>query len=265
MAWYNPPAIAMLFLGAGLLLPGDGRAIDYPSAWDCDASKFHWYCDLTPDGDTPSADTSERRPEAGEKALAALDALRKSLEATRAIALMTPTEDNVRAYIAAQEAMMDRASLFSDVWRRVVWANPDLNYQLRNPVNNLGIQLRAAERSQREKDALKEISREWGLFFVFRADCPFCHRMGEALRQLSATYGITVFPVSLDGGTLQGFPEAKRDNGLAAMLDVRQVPFVALGNVRDRRIVPVGSGLLSVQDMVERIYVLTQTKPGELY
>jgi hypothetical protein len=37
---------------------------------------------------------------------------------------------------------MDRASVFSDVWRRVIWANPELNYQLRNPSNNAAIQVR---------------------------------------------------------------------------------------------------------------------------
>jgi conjugal transfer pilus assembly protein TraF len=55
------------------------------------------------------------------------------------------------------------------------------------------------------------------------------------------------------------------DNGMAKVLDVKQVPYVALGNIKDRRLIPLGSGVLSVQDMVERIYILTQTQPGDLY
>jgi conjugal transfer pilus assembly protein TraF len=76
---------------------------------------------------------------------------------------------------------------------------------------------------------------------------------------------MTVFPVSLDGGGLPEFPQPARDNGMSAALGVSVVPMVVLGNVKDRRLIPVGSGVLSAQDIVERIYVLTQTKPGELY
>jgi len=38
-----------------------------------------------------------------------------------------------------------------------------------------------------------------------------------------------------------------------------------LGNVKDKRLVPLGSGVISAQDVIERIYVLTSTQPGELY
>ena len=37
------------------------------------------------------------------------------------------------------------------------------------------------------------------------------------------------------------------------------------GEIKDRRLIPLGSGVLSVQDIVERIYILTQTQPGDLY
>jgi len=37
-----------------------------------------------------------------------------------------------------------------------------------------------------------------------------------------------------------------------------------LGNVKTHKMVILGSGVLSLQDFVERIYVLTQTKPGDL-
>ena len=43
------------------------------------------------------------------------------------------------------------------------------------------------------------------------------------------------------------------------------VPLVVLGNIKDRRLLPIGSGVLSAQEIVERIYILTQTRPGELY
>ena len=74
-----------------------------------------------------------------------------------------------------------------------------------------------------------------------------------------------MFPISLDGGGLPEYPNPSRDNGLAASLGVSVVPLVVLGNVKDHRLIPIGSGVLSAQEIVERIYILTQTRPGELY
>jgi conjugal transfer pilus assembly protein TraF len=239
--------------------------IDYPSVWSCDDAKFHWYCDNETEVTTGPVKPIVKNKSKEEAALEELEQMRKSLEAKRALALMQPTPENLKAYITAQEALMDRASVFSDVWRRVIWANPEINYQLRNPVNNAAIQVRDSERTQKERSSLKEIAKEWGIFFVFRTDCPYCHRMAPALKLLSDTYGITIFPVSLDGGALPDFPKPAMDNGMAKVLDVKQVPYVALGNIKDRRLIPLGSGVLSVQDMVERIYILTQTQPGDLY
>ena len=48
-------------------------------------------------------------------------------------------------------------------------------------------------------------------------------------------------------------------------LGLRIVPLLVLGNIRDRRLLPIGSGVLSAQEIVERIYLLTQTRPGESY
>ena len=87
---------------------------------------------------------------------------------------------------------------FADVWRRVVWQNPDLNYELKRPVNNAAIAAYTSARKTAEKRTLDDINKEWGLFFFFRSDCPYCHRLAPTLKFLTDTYGITVFPVSVD-------------------------------------------------------------------
>lgn len=241
--------------------------LEYPSPWQCDESRFHWYCDL-PMGEenAPVPPKKQEIPDTdGARAVEALKKLREEVEQKRALAILKPTPENLKSYIVAQEALMDRASVFSDVWRRVIWANPELNYQLRNPSNNAAIQVRNSQRNRREGETLATLAKEWGLFFIFRSDCPYCHRLAPTLKLLSDQYGITVFPVSLDGGGLPEYPRPARDNGMAGALGVSVVPLVVLGNVKDRRLLPIGSGVLSAQEIVERIYILTQTKPGELY
>ena len=254
----------------GLFVHGASAAngLDYDSIWRCDENRFNWYCDIPPDTEESDDAAEKPKPKAAneeDEAVAALKKLREDAERKRALAIVKPTPENLKNYIAAQEAMMDRASVFSDVWRRVIWTNPELNYQLRNPSNNAAIQVHDAQRALKETETLASLNREWGLFFIFRSDCPYCHRLAPTLKFLSEQYGIVVFPISLDGGGLPEYPNPSRDNGLAASLGVSVVPLVVLGNVKDHRLIPIGSGVLSAQEIVERIYILTQTRPGELY
>jgi conjugal transfer pilus assembly protein TraF len=256
-------------VGAMILLVGHAvgadAAIDYPSAWACDQAKFNWYCDLEPEQPRLEPKAVQKPRTEQQRALDELERLAKDLKGKRALAIVEPTPGHVHTYIAAQEAMMDKASVFSDVWRRVIWQNPDVNYQLKNPVNNVAIQVRDSERRKQESQTLADLGKEWGLFFFFRSDCPYCHAMSQIMKLMSDLYGITVFPISLDGGGLPEFPHPRTDNGLATLLKVETVPMLVLGNVKDRRMVPIGSGVLSAQEVIERIYVLTRTKPGELY
>lgn len=238
--------------------------LDYPSVWQCDSTKFNWYCQVEETKPTERQPPKKARTKE-EIALEEIEKLRKELEAKRALAILQPTQENVKAYIAAQESLMQRASVFSDVWRRVIWQNPEMNYELKRPANNAAIATYTNLRKAEEKRTLDEINKEWGLFFFFRSDCPYCHRMAPTLKFLSEAYGITVLPVSLDGGGLSEYPNPLRDNGMAARLGIQQVPTLVLGNIRDKRLIPLGSGVISAQDVIERIYILTSTRPGELY
>ncbi len=261
--------IALLFVLCFFINAASANSsIEYDSIWRCDENRFNWYCDIPPDAEPDEDATEKPKPKVTseeDEAVAALKKLREDAERKRALAIVKPTPENLKSYIVTQEALMDRASVFSDVWRRVIWANPELNYQLRNPSNNAAIQVHDAQRALKETETLAGIVKEWGIFFIFRSDCPYCHRMAPTLKFLSEQYGIVVFPVSLDGGGLPEYPNPSRDNGMAASIGASVVPLMVLGNVKDHRLLPIGSGVLSAQEIVERIYILTQTRPGELY
>jgi conjugal transfer pilus assembly protein TraF len=76
-------------------------------------------------------------------------------------------------------------------------------------------------------------------------------------------YGIEILPVSLDGGTLPDFPHPRTDTRVAADLGVSTVPSLFLVDPRKRNVIPVGSGVMSAEELADRIYVLTQTEPGK--
>ncbi len=190
--------------------------------------------------------------------------IQKRLGELRNIAIISPTEENLKAYIEFQEQQMQRASVFADQWRRTLWANPELKYEGR-PVNATGIASFDASQAVQVRKSLNQLAGTHGLYFFFRSDCPYCHAMAPTLRQLEQTHGIRVIAISLDGGTLPQYPNAITDKGQAAALGVRSVPSFYLASPKARTVHPLGTGVLSLATIEERIYTQVFTQPGEKF
>ena len=71
---------------------------------------------------------------------------------------------------------------------------------------------------------------------------------------------MTVLSVSLDGGTLPDYPDAHPDNGIAARLNPSAVPALYLTAPARREIRPVGFGLMSMSDLLERVAALARER-----
>jgi conjugal transfer pilus assembly protein TraF len=109
--------------------------------------------------------------------------------------------------------------------------------------------------SQRS-ESIGALGRDHVLFFFFRSDCPYCHAFAPTLEAFQARHGIRVVAISVDGGSMPGFPDARRDNGIATTLKVTQVPAVYLAQPFTGKITPIGFGVLSEAQLVERITIV---------
>ena len=193
-----------------------------------------------------------KRPE-----LVEFERLQKALEETRHIAVMRPTEANVRRYMEMEAQVVARASTFADMAQRIAWASPELDPSLQGrPVNAKALevfdQLQMAQRSE----AIGALGRDHVLVFFFRGDCPYCHAFAPTLQAFQARHGIRVVAVSVDGGSLPGFVDARRDNGISRTLQVSQVPAVYLAQPFTGVITPIGFGVLSEAQLLERIAIV---------
>lgn len=193
-----------------------------------------------------------KRPE-----LVEFERLQKALEETRHIAVMRPTEANVRRYMEMEAQVVARASTFADMAQRIAWASPELDPSLQGrPVNAKALevfdQLQMAQRSE----SIGALGRDHVLLFFFRGDCPYCHALAPTLQAFQARHGIRVVAVSVDGGSLPGFVDARRDNGISRTLQVSQVPAVYLAQPFTGVITPIGFGVLSEAQLLERIAIV---------
>ena len=228
---------------------------------------WHFYEDPEPDPQdrpapgVPLLADKPRPPKAPE--IVEFEQLQKSLEETRNIAIMRPTETNVRRYMALESQVVARASTFADVAQRVAWATPELDPTLQGrPVNAKALEVFDRLQMSQRSESISALGRDHVLFFFFRGDCPYCHAFAPTLEVFEARHGIKVVAISVDGGAMPGFANARRDNGIATTLKVSQVPAVYLAQPFTGKITPIGFGVLSEAQLVERIAIVSASAAG---
>ena len=246
---------ASLALVLLLSLPSAGAEARY---WKAQRQGWYWY--QIADPVQPQASAASEPAE-----VAAHRALQERLASLRSVAIMTPTPTNVRAYLEIQKEVLDRSALFADIWQRVVWANPELDYALHNrPTNALAIGIHDDQVRQSQNQLLSTVAQDHGLFFLFGPDCRHCAQTAEVVKRFSARHGMTVQAVAIGSAKLAAFPEAWPDNGFAAAAGATVLPAIYLARLNSAapELRPIAFGPLSDEEIDRRVTVLTSLQPG---
>jgi len=245
-----------------LVLPCSAVADPPPSPsdyWRDNWRGWHFYEEPAPEEPEPVGPprqaTAKPAPAPGlPPELLAFEQLQKSLEDLRRIAIMRPTESNVRRYMEIEARVVAQASTFADIAQRVAWSTPAVDPSLLGrPVNARALEVFEARQQSDRAQTVATLARDHVLIFFFRGDCPYCHAFAPTLGAFRARHGLKVLAITLDGGALPGFDDARRDNGIAANLQVTQMPALYLAQPFTGTITPVGHGVLSEAQLLERI------------
>lgn len=215
---------------------------------------WYWYDE---NGITDESDT-QRAPVSAEVAKMELEALKKDLEDKKALALMYPTESNLKDYIQMQQDVNQRAETFSTEWKKVIIKNPELDETIKNPTNQVARRVYFDEKSAQQKINVKSFSDKYGLFFFFKSTCSYCHKFAPILKMFEEDYGVTIIPVSLDGEGLPEYPNPRLNNGIAENLKIDIVPAVIAVDPKTGETVPISYGLITVDEMAYRLNLLSE-------
>ncbi len=218
-----------------------------------------FYCEKPkPDPDSPPQNQTNI------PAAVRLKAISEKLDELKARAILEPTTQNVQAYISYQREQLDRASDFADVWRRAIWQNPQLDYTLQRPINALGKKTWTTQRTAQRDAALAAISQRYGVFYFYSSGCAACEVFSPIIRGVSDRFGMTVMAVSIDGGPNAAFPNYLIDTGQFQAMGMagKQVPALVLFDTVTKQPMPIGYGVMAADDVMDRIFTLTNTEPG---
>lgn len=244
--------------------PPSAQSAERQDSFYCEERRLgYWfYCERPkpPEQNSPS-------PAPAASATSQLDAITATLRELKAKAILEPTPANVTAYIRFQRAQLDRASLFSDVWQRAIWQDPELDYTLQRPVSTLGKRQWQDSRSAERNAAMAQLSERYGLFYFFAQSCGACEVMSPIVQSVASTWHIAVRAISTDGGPSRHFPNyAVETNQRSRMgLEPKVTPAVVLWDAQTGRPIPIGYGVMSADELQDRIYLLTSKEAGRDY
>ncbi len=222
------------------------------------AEGWHWYQDPLSEN---KLEEEKKKPDAvlpSQTPTEKIEAQRKALEQKLHAAIVEPSRENLMTYIIAQKALMDQSQRFSESWQQVVMTTPALDESLVHPVDQNARHVYYGERSKEITKRIKALSQEYGLFFFFKGNCPYCHQFAPVVKHFAQKHGWSVLAVSLDGGTLPEFPHARRDNGIASRLQVAHVPALIALHSQSGQTIPLAYGMISESEIEERIELLTR-------
>ncbi len=252
----KPPVLPSCLLILFSLSPLSGESHE-SSFFEKRAEGWHWYQDRN----RSSVIGDEK--EAAQTPTQHIEKQRKNLETKLHTAIVEPNRENIVAYILAQKALMDQSQLFSEAWKRVVLTTPSLDETLVHPVDQNARHIYYAEKNKDLSKRIKVLAQDYGLFFFFRQNCPYCHHFAPIVKHFAEKHGWFVLPISLDGGALPEFPHAKRDNGIAGRLQIQHVPALIALHPQSGHIIPLAYGLVSESEIEERVSLLAQIPQGE--
>ncbi len=215
------------------------------------AEGWHWYEDR--------AKKEGRNNEVGSSGNASqnINNFRVELEKRLHQAIDNPTEYHITSYLELQQQLMNKSQAFADAWQRVVYTNPKLDHSTEFPVNQSARHIYLDQQKQQRRERIKKLSQEYGLLFLFKGDCPYCHGFAPVVKRFAKTYGWEVLPVSIDGGAVPEFPSPQRDNGTTARLGVDVLPALIAIHPDSGKAIPLAYGMISEAEIVERVMVLT--------
>mgnify|MGYP000061660606 CR=1 FL=1 len=226
---------------------------------------YHFYCE--PEKQVPKEELTppvEKSPQLTPSERLELE--QAIFQNAKATMMLDPTPENVETYMRLQKRRVDNSAYMTAQWKRVVWANPDLDPSVEWPTSQLGRQTERDIERAAEQASIDTVKDRDGIFYFGAGDCDFCAVYEQILAGFADRYGVTVLPVSTDGKPLKGFEAYQVDTGQRASMGIADVtPALALFDSRTGEVIPVGYGMLTISELEYRIRALTTLEIGQEY
>lgn len=211
------------------------------------AEGWHWY-------EVPQAPVEENQKEP--IPLSSTDIItkqKKELEGALHQAVVSGNPRDVLAYLHKQKALMDQSSRFAQAWQVAILTQPQFDERVKHPTEQFAHDAHYTLQQDKRMTLIKSLSAEYGLFFFFKADCPYCHVFAPIVKGFAEVYAWEVLPISLDGSVLDEFPHPQPDNGISEKLGIQAAPALIAIHPQTKKMIPLAYGVASMEEIERRV------------
>ncbi|MCR9192612.1 MAG: conjugal transfer protein TraF [Gammaproteobacteria bacterium] len=113
-------------------------------------------------------------------------------------------------------------------------------------------------------DSLTSYKDSYGFFYFYSAACPHCQHFAPVLKRYSDLRGFAVIAISMDGGYLYEFPNAKVDQGQSRVFAVKTLPALFLVSPKENKAIKVCEGAIDLGELSRRVKKVFDTKGDEV-
>jgi len=184
----------------------------------------------------------------------------QKLEDLKVLALMDPSYENMVNYINFQNQVIKQSVNFSQNWQDALRLNPDLDFRVKSPYGVVGNEIRSIEKRKNIDQVMNKINKRYGLFFFYKASCPYCISFSKILKDVVDSHHLTVMAITMDKTNLPEWPESKQNITQAThmQMDGKPVPALILYDSKTQQIAPISYGLISGYEIEERLLQIVQ-------
>ncbi|OPY70758.1 MAG: hypothetical protein A4E57_00375 [Syntrophorhabdaceae bacterium PtaU1.Bin034] len=168
-------------------------------------------------------------------------------------AVMMPSERSVAEYYYVQDIARRKSLAFANVTAAVMQKYPELSVAKDYPTATPG---RSALTRMEQDEVAKKIrgsAADYGLIYFFSSTCQYCVEQEKIVGYFEERYGWEVKRIDLTQNT-----------GLASLFNVTTVPTIILVFRHSQDPIVVSAGVVSLEDMEERIYRGIRLLAGEI-
>lgn len=268
-------ALVLVWMGLTGWASAEGFSLDMCESPSTKGWAFYCSEPVPDEEEVPEEAIPEVLPEASVKeepefpATKAIMAFRAHADELKYRAVLDPTPENVLAYMDINKEIADRAGDFTEAWQRILFATPHLNANVDYPLATVGANLWQDQMKAAREETFREVAQDAGILFIFDGDatCGICKVQGQILAQMEESFGVSILAVSKDGGSNAFYPSAFTDAGRLADMRLQDypTPTLALAKPETGEVAVIGSGILTADQILETVHIITKVPVGERY
>ncbi len=179
------------------------------------------------------------------------DAVKKEFDEIQYRAIYNPTPENIQAYNTALRAISNNAVRFGMLSVTQNWQDPNAGISNTAP-NGAGLQFDL----DRQRQQIADIVKRYAIFYFINKNCKYCAVEANELKRLEYTYNISVRVISMDGTTLEQYPNPTKDNGISAKLGITEAGELMAFDSKNNKTTVLGFGYIHFDQIVQRLQTL---------